>query len=203
MVNLSATQLGYVNTIVSVGNSLGMTHDDITTAITVALDESEIQVLANPKVPESLKIPHDGLGTDGSSVGIFQQQVTEGWGTAAECMDVTHSATSFYNALKAVPGRQSMPISIKAQAVQKSGDPTGSNYLMRESDAKQIVASLGGSGTSDSASTTPAPGGGTQFNWQRVGIFALGAVLIIIAGTSLLDESDTVKAVTKAAVKIA
>jgi hypothetical protein len=203
MVNLSANQLGYVNTIVAVGNSLGMTLDDITTAITVALDESSIQVLANPKVPESLKIPHDGLGTDGSSVGIFQQQVTEGWGTAAECMDVTHSATSFYNALKTVPGRQTMPISLKAQAVQKSFDPTGSNYLMHETDAKQILSSLGTSSTGVTAGATPAPGTATQFNWQRVGIFALGAVLIIIAGMSLLGESDTVKAVTKAAVKLA
>ena len=51
-----------------------------------------------------MNIPHDAVGSDGYSVGIFQQQVRDTgngwwWGDAATCMDPTSSAGLFYDRL--------------------------------------------------------------------------------------------------------
>lgn len=54
-------------------------------AITTAFQESGIRILANTKYPASLKYPHDGVGHDHDSVGIFQQRPS--WGSTKERMN--------------------------------------------------------------------------------------------------------------------
>lgn len=54
-------------------------------AITTAFQESSIRILANSKVPASLNYPHDGVGSDHDSVGIFQQRPS--WGSIKERME--------------------------------------------------------------------------------------------------------------------
>lgn len=54
-------------------------------AITTAFQESQIKILANSKYPASLKYPHDGVGHDHDSVGIFQQRPS--WGSTKERMN--------------------------------------------------------------------------------------------------------------------
>lgn len=54
-------------------------------AITTAFQESQIKILANSKYPASLKYPHDGVGQDHDSVGIFQQRPS--WGSTKERMN--------------------------------------------------------------------------------------------------------------------
>ena len=85
-------------------------------AITTAFQESGIRILANSKYPASLKYPHDGVGHDHDSVGIFQQRPS--WGTTKERMTASTSAHFFYNALKRVSHWPSLEIGKAAQKVQ-------------------------------------------------------------------------------------
>lgn len=95
-----------------------------------ARTESGVRVLANPTVPESLKLPHDGIGYDHDSVGLYQQRVPM-WGPASECMNIASSTDKFINELLAHgTTRVSSKIAtyVAIQQVQVSDDPTGHNY---------------------------------------------------------------------------
>ncbi|KAL1596545.1 hypothetical protein SLS60_009193 [Paraconiothyrium brasiliense] len=54
-------------------------------AITTAFQESGIRILANTAYPASLQYPHDGVGHDHDSVGIFQQRPS--WGSTKDRMN--------------------------------------------------------------------------------------------------------------------
>jgi hypothetical protein len=54
-------------------------------AITTAFQESSIRILANSNYPDSLNYPHDGVGSDHDSVGIFQQRAS--WGSTKDRMN--------------------------------------------------------------------------------------------------------------------
>jgi len=77
--------------------------------------------LANPNVPESLRIPNEGLGHNRQSIGIFQQQPW--WGTIRDLMTPRISALKFYNGLLKVGGWQQMAPTVAAQSVQRSAFP--------------------------------------------------------------------------------
>jgi len=117
-------------------------------AIAVCLTESSLLMYANRNNPTSMAIPHDAVGQDHGSVGLYQQQVggavnsTANWGTTQECMDVTHSTDSFLNALNRLHGWQNMPTWQAAQEVQGSFDPTGGNYKRNMTLASSIVDAL-------------------------------------------------------------
>jgi hypothetical protein len=57
------------------------------------------------------------------SLGLFQQRPSMGWGTPAEIMQPAYAAAKFYAALVQVPGWQSLPLTVAAQAVQRSAYP--------------------------------------------------------------------------------
>ncbi|WGH20051.1 tape measure protein [Gordonia phage Tarzan] len=94
-----------------------------------------IKMWANSAVPESLNFPHDDVGSDGTSVGPFQQQ--NGWGSVADRMNTYKSAGLFYNALKKVDGWQTMDPGAAAQAVQRSAFPDKYGAVMDR--ARQLV----------------------------------------------------------------
>ncbi|QCG77763.1 tape measure protein [Gordonia phage Reyja] len=94
-----------------------------------------IKMWANSAVPESLNFPHDDVGSDGTSVGPFQQQ--NGWGSVADRMNTYKSAGLFYNALKKVDGWQTMDPGAAAQAVQRSAFPDKYGQVMDR--ARQLV----------------------------------------------------------------
>ena len=99
-------------------------------AIMCGLTESGLRVYANSNVPESMSLPHDAVGSDHASVGIFQQQVP-GWGTAADCMDPARSTIKFLTALKRqgqIPPYRGALLWKRVQAVQVSAFADGSNY---------------------------------------------------------------------------
>lgn len=204
MTSFSPTQLGYAKTIVSAGNSAGVSQSDIKTALMVALAESDLQNYANSKVPESLKINHDNVGSDGYSVGLFQQQVGI-WGQAPELMDPANSAKLFYDALKNVPGRVTMTNAQAAQTVQRSAFPDGSNYAARSAEADELLAAVGGGRVSTAPETSTAQGGKQWFQqpgWlQRAGIFGLGGILIVVAVVFMIGSNKTVQAYAKTALK--
>lgn len=198
----SATQLDYAAQIVHVGQQMGMTVNDQKTALMVALAESDLQNYANSKVAASLNIPHDAVGSDGNSVGIFQQQVGM-WGDASSLMDVQNSARLFYNSLKNVPGRDTLSNAAAAQAVQKSAFADGSNYAAREADAAALLSQVSGQAVSTGGTGNPVSWFQQHGGWKRLGIYVLGGVLVIIALASMLAESKTVQEAVKVGADIA
>lgn len=89
--------------IITEGQRLGITPRGNKIALSVGLVETtDLKVYANSNVPESLAknpdgtdvYPHDAVGSDHLSVGIFQQQPN--WGSLADRMDPTRSATLFF-----------------------------------------------------------------------------------------------------------
>ena len=108
-----------------------------------------ILMYANAKVPESLRLPHDAVGSDGLSVGTFQQQVRRGncgawwWADAATCMDPYQSAVLFFTRLKALNYNDTArsPGSF-AQSVQGSAYPD--RYDQRFSEASALYDRLVG-----------------------------------------------------------
>lgn len=200
----TTTQMSYASEIASVGRSRGMSNRDILTAITVVLAESDLQMYANSNVPGSLSIPHEKIGSDHNSVGLFQQQVGI-WGTASELMDVKTSANKFYDALAKVPGRELMSVPQLAQTVQKSAFSDGDNYAKRQSAAEQIMQAIGGStDTYTEGSKTvvdPLKWIADTGNWQRIGLFALGGAIIVFALVKILSGNKTVKLAAEIATK--
>ncbi|WP_449371741.1 hypothetical protein [Arthrobacter psychrolactophilus] len=76
---LDSQQQSIAGSYLSVGSSLGVSERGIQIAIMVALQESGLRMLANPAVPASLSMPHDGLGYDHDSLGSAQQRPSAGW----------------------------------------------------------------------------------------------------------------------------
>lgn len=143
-VGLDATQFAHAKAIVAAVRARGLPQRVAQIAIAVALAESNLRVYANRNVPASLKLPHEAVGQDHLSVGIFQQQ-TPMWGTCADCMGVATSTAKFLNALEKVAWRK-LPNWLAAQAVQRSAFADGSNYRKHDAHAGRIVAALWGGG---------------------------------------------------------
>lgn len=121
---LSAAQDAQVATIVAATQAAGMNQQAAVIATMAALQESSLTNLANPDVPASLGLPHEGTGSNADSLGLFQQRPSMGWGTVAQLMDPTYATTAFLKALAMVPGWQTMTPAAAIQAVQRSADGT-------------------------------------------------------------------------------
>jgi hypothetical protein len=134
---LDQTQMDNAVAIVKAGKALGISERGQIVAISTAMQESKLYNLASYVVPESLKYAHQGTGADYDSVGLFQQRYTTGWGTVAQIMNPTQSATSFYQHLKQVDGWQTMPITVAAQTVQGSAFPDA--YAQWQAPATTVV----------------------------------------------------------------
>ncbi len=128
--------------IIAEGVRRGLPFEALQIAIATAMTESEMQVLANASVPDSMMLPHDGVGSDHDSVGPFQQR--QSWGATADLMDPTKSAGKFYDRLMKVDGWQNMSVAQAAQAVQRSALPDA--YAKNEARAAAMVRTLLGQG---------------------------------------------------------
>lgn len=173
-----ARQVGNAAVIVAVGKQKKVPAWGYVIALATAMQESGIRNEANdnPQYPRvvalSLALPHDGVGHDNDSVGIFQQRPIEGaggWGTVQELMTPSTSASKFYNALLQVPGWQQMRLTDAAQAVQHSGTPEA--YQKWEQDAKDLAAHVLGLPNIDviGGGGPAAPCGAGQFGPVPVG----------------------------------
>lgn len=86
----------------------------------------------------SLELPHDAVGTDHASLGLFQQQATMGWGdfrtstwaggdyqgVITRLMTPTYTIGKFFAKLAALTGWQDMEPGTAAQKIQVSALPT-------------------------------------------------------------------------------
>jgi len=103
---------------------------------------------------ESLAFPHDRVGKNLDSIGLFQQRPMTGWGTPAELIDPATAAGKFFDRLVQVPGWQGMPPWNAAQTVQGSPSSDGGIYRDMYQQATGIVTAL--ITTRGTASAAPA-----------------------------------------------
>lgn len=127
VVHLNAEQAHNAALIAAVGMRRGLPARATSIALAAAYQES--------------KITNVRYG-DLDSLGLFQQRPSQGWGSRQEILDPYHATGAFYDALQAVPGYTSMPISQAAQSVQRSAD--GSAYQQHESEARALASALSG-----------------------------------------------------------
>jgi hypothetical protein len=116
-------QLTNAAAIVSVGRAMGVSERGLVTAIATAMQESRLKNL--------------DYG-DRDSLGLFQQRPSMGWGSPAQVRDPAYAARKFYDVLLRIPGWDRLPVTVAAQAVQRSGFPAA--YAKWESAANQVVA---------------------------------------------------------------
>jgi len=58
---------------------------------------------------QSLAFPHDKVGNNLDSIGLFQQRPMTGWGAPAQLIDPATAAGLLLDRLQRVPGWQSLP----------------------------------------------------------------------------------------------
>jgi hypothetical protein len=126
---ISAPQLANATTIVQQALAKHMGVRSAVIAVATAMQESQLQNIS--------------YGTS-DSLGLFQQQPVDGWGTAQQIMNPAYSADAFLGALQQYqasnPSWAAQPLWANAQAVQKSGYPTA--YAQWESQAAQLVQQI-------------------------------------------------------------
>ncbi|WP_217376134.1 M23 family metallopeptidase [Paenarthrobacter ureafaciens] len=98
----------------------------------------------------------DGAGPD--SRGLFQQRANGAWGSYADRMDPTISATNFFTALQKVEGWETLEPTIAIHRTQRNADPN--HYTKFRSQATEVFKALGGeSGAAvDPSGVCPAEG---------------------------------------------
>jgi len=138
----------YALAVLAEGRRRGITERGIQIAFATVFVESNWKNYANARVPESMALPHDDVGSDAYSVGLFQQQVRDTgngwwWGDARTCMDPTLSAGLFFGRLvKLDYNNTGRSPGSYAQAVQQSAFPD--RYDQRWNDAVALFNRLAG-----------------------------------------------------------
>ncbi|MGW7546084.1 heavy metal transporter [Streptomyces sp. NPDC054770] len=114
-------------TIAAVGTGRGMPERAVAIALATSIQESGL-----------LNIEHG----DRDSLGLFQQRPSQGWGTEKQILDPAYAAGVFYAHLAKVPHYETLPLTVAAQRVQRSGYPEA--YAKHETDATLLAAALTG-----------------------------------------------------------
>jgi peptidoglycan DL-endopeptidase CwlO len=128
---LSAAQSSNAEAVGAAAETLGVGDHGAQIALMTAYTESTLENLG----PEP--------GNDGS-LGLFQQRVEAGWGTAAEEEDPNDATAMFIQHLLAVPDWQSIAPWTAAQDVQGSVFGDGSNYEANWSLAATFLRAITG-----------------------------------------------------------
>ncbi|KAK9342566.1 hypothetical protein V1522DRAFT_415723 [Lipomyces starkeyi] len=137
---LDATQSSHARAIISQAKGENLGHQGCLAAIATAITESNILIYANSNVPDSYNYPHDAVGSDHDSVGIFQQRVAYYPNIAAD-MDPAQSAEQFFAVMVTISGWQTMNVGELCQAVQRSAYPD--RYEQNVPAAQEICAADG------------------------------------------------------------
>lgn len=169
--------------------------------------ESQFVMYANAAVPSSMTYLHEAVSTDGTSVGLYQQQDFSEWGSVAQRMNVKASTQMFLQHLKQYDWRNmARPAAI--QAVQRSRFADGSNYAAFETAAVEAVraaragtgTAMGTTGQSDLTSMlSPTLGmGGTTIGAIPPIPVAAGAVNTVLSGVPTSNGTSTTTAAAAA-----
>lgn len=138
--SLDATQSKNAQAIMAETKKEGLPKQACLAAIATALQESSLLVYANNAVPASLSQPHDIVGGDQDSVGLFQQR-PDFYPNVAADMDPAQSTAQFFTGMKAVGGWQTMDVSTLCQTIQKA--QAGNLYGQRVAEARTICQAGG------------------------------------------------------------
>ena len=166
----------YADEIIKEGRKRGITDRGIKIALATALVESNMKMYANPADPPSMKMPHDAVGSDHDSVGLFQQRANGAWGTTADRMDPAKSAGMFYDQLVKADYNTG-DAGAHAQRVQRSAFP--GRYAQRMDEAQGFLDKYN---SSAKAKITPMADGGILGNARQASINEGSAVLWAEAG---------------------
>lgn len=98
----------------------------------------------------------DGAGPD--SRGLFQQRANGAWGSYADRMDPTISATNFFKALQKLEGWETLEPTIAIHRTQRNADPN--HYTKFRARATEVFKALGGESAAavDPSGICPAKG---------------------------------------------
>lgn len=129
--------------IITAGQAMRLDARTITIGVMTAMRETSLQDLDRG----------DQVGPD--SRGLFQQRSNGAWGSYADRMNPTVSATHFFAALITVPGYQQLPPTVAAHRVQRNADPY--YYQPFWADAVAMVSTL----TADPGLLERLPAAGT------------------------------------------
>ncbi|WP_442856264.1 hypothetical protein [Arthrobacter sp. U41] len=149
-------QLKNAAAIMGAGRALNLSVNGQMISVMVALGESGLRVLDTG----------DAAGPD--SRGLFQQRDNGAWGTYADRMDPTTSATNFIKALQGVPGWELLDPSIAGNKVQRNADPY--HYQRYWPKAVKLVQALSNSEFSLQGSDCAIPGqsgAGDDYPWKN------------------------------------
>jgi len=133
--------------------------NDGTSTLVGTVEGRQLTAAERPVARESLDYPHDRVGDNLDSIGLFQQRPMSGWGPPRELIDPATSAGLFFDRLVQIPGWRSMPAWTAAQRVQGSSSTDGGIYRQVYPQAVGIVTALAApapsSGLADAAPATP------------------------------------------------
>ena len=152
----STEQLKNAATIMNSSKTLNLSAKGQMISVMVALGESGLRVLD----------AGDGAGPD--SRGLFQQRDNGAWGSYADRMDPTTSATNFIKALKGVAGWELLEPPIAGNKVQRNADPY--HYQKYWPEAVKLVQALSNSKFSLQGSDCAIPGqsgAGDDYPWKN------------------------------------
>ena len=138
-------QLANAAAIVNAAAAEGLDTCAQTIGVMTAMGESSLRVLDRG----------DDVGPD--SRGLFQQRDNGAWGSYADRMDPTTSATNFFRALQEVDDWPALAPTIAAHRTQRNADPY--HYARYWPAAVEVVTALAGrpvTGVGVSAGTTAA-----------------------------------------------
>jgi surface antigen len=149
-------QLKNAAAIMNAGRALHLSAKGQMISVMVALGESGLRVLDSG----------DGAGPD--SRGLFQQRGNGAWGSYADRMTPTRSATNFIKALQGVAGWELLEPTIAASKVQRNADPY--HYQKYWPGAVKLVQALSNSKFSLQGSDCAIPGqsgAGDDYPWKN------------------------------------
>ena len=158
---------------VALGRGLGATGAGI--AVAAALAESSLYNYANDGTStligsaehrqlndteramarESLTYPHDKVGNNLDSIGLFQQRPMTGWGTPDQLINPATATGKFLDQMVKVTGWQTVSPWTVAQKVQGSPSSDGGIYRDSYQQATSVVAAL-------NTGSTPTTAGGAS-----------------------------------------
>lgn len=122
-----------------------MNSDAAMLALAAAMVESgggslNMIMYANNQDPDSLSYFYNGISTNGSSEGLFQQLATGGnWGTTAQRMNPYSSCGMFLDRLNAVTGWRNMDPGVAIQAVQNGAATNVALYDAAYQEASKTI----------------------------------------------------------------
>ncbi|SIM56435.1 peptidase M23 [Micromonospora cremea] len=137
---LDQAQMDNAKRIVRAGQEMGVPRRALVIAVATAMQESNLYNYASGVLPESQNYPHQAIGWDHDSVGLFQQRPSSGWGSVQDLMKPEFATRQFLTALQEIPGWQDLPLTDAAQAVQVSA--FGWLYAQHEWRAIEVVDAI-------------------------------------------------------------